>query len=65
MQIKPSFSVMGNMIFSSFVILFIFSCTSPKKEDPFQKMFDGKTLNGWHVQGGNATYIVRDNAIVG
>lgn len=65
MQIKPSFSVMGNMIFSSFVILLIFSCTSPKKEDPFQKMFDGKTLNGWHVQGGNATYIVRDNAIVG
>ncbi len=65
MQNKPNFSVMRNLIFSSCVILLIISCTSSKKEDPFQKIFDGKTLNGWHIKGGNAAYKVRDNAIVG
>jgi hypothetical protein len=65
MQIKPYFLVKGKLFFSSLVILTLMSCSSSKKEDPFKEIFDGKTLNGWHIKGGNATYAVRDNAIVG
>lgn len=28
-------------------------------------LFNGRTLNGWVVRGGNATYHIEDNAIVG
>jgi len=31
----------------------------------WQKLFDGKTLNGWHKMDGNADYKVEDGAIVG
>jgi hypothetical protein len=30
-----------------------------------EPLFDGRTLNGWIQRGGNATYHVEDNAIVG
>ena len=37
------------------------SAAEPKWID----LFDGKTLDGWTVRGGTATYEVRDGAIVG
>ena len=33
--------------------------------DEWQSLFDGKTLDGWEVKGGNATYKVDDGMIVG
>jgi len=44
----------------------LFNCKeTPKDNTPWQSLFDGETLNGWHQLGGTATYAVRDNAIVG
>ena len=34
-------------------------------ESGFTSLFDGKTLNGWQVNGGAAEYAVEDGAIVG
>lgn len=65
MQNKNYVLVSRNLFFTSLVTLLLIGCTAQKKEDPFQKIFDGKTLNGWHIKGGNAAYEVRDNAIVG
>lgn len=31
----------------------------------WQDLFDGRTLDGWHVEGGTATYVARDGMIVG
>lgn len=41
------------------------ACSSPKNEAPWQDLFDGKTLNGWHQLGGKANYSVADGTIVG
>tara|TARA_R110002126_G_scaffold10083_2_gene45309 strand:- start:406 stop:1794 length:1389 start_codon:yes stop_codon:yes gene_type:complete len=44
----------------------IVSCTeNTKDETPWVDLFDGTTLNGWHKLGGDATYNVKDGAIVG
>ena len=37
----------------------------PDLGDGFEPIFDGKTLKGWHISTGNATYEVKDGAIVG
>ncbi|UII79434.1 DUF1080 domain-containing protein [Flagellimonas sp. CMM7] len=48
------------------VVLCIVSCNQkPKDDTPWVSIFDGKTLEGWTILGGNATYSVEDNAIVG
>lgn len=36
-----------------------------KDSTPWVPLFDGETLSGWTQLGGNATYTVRDKAIVG
>ena len=48
-----------------FTALFLSCKESPKDITPWQPLFDGETLNGWHQLGGKALYSVRDNAIVG
>ncbi len=37
----------------------------PKDNAPWVSIFDGETLKGWTVKGGNAEYAVNDEAIVG
>ena len=34
-------------------------------EDGFSPLFDGKTLKGWHAEGGTAVYGVKDGCILG
>ncbi|MBD0777426.1 DUF1080 domain-containing protein [Maribacter sp. ANRC-HE7] len=42
------------------------SCAQKEKDNtPWSTIFDGKTLDGWSVIGGEATYKVEDGAIVG
>lgn len=41
-------------------------CENAKKDTtPWVDLFDGETLNGWTIKGGNAEYEVREGAIVG
>jgi len=48
------------------LIVCMVSCKEQKKDDtPWVDLFDGKTLNGWSVIGGKASYEVKDEAIVG
>jgi hypothetical protein len=37
----------------------------PQANEPWTPLFDGQTLNGWKIKGGNARYEVRDGTIVG
>ncbi len=48
-------------------LLSIFSSTSLYAQESayWVNLFDGKTLDGWTVKGGNADYTVRDGTIVG
>lgn len=34
-------------------------------EDGFTLLFDGKTLDGWHTEGGTVAYAVKDGCILG
>src|SRR5438045_7309513 len=34
-------------------------------DGPWISLFDGKTLDGWTIKGGNATYKIDGDAIVG
>ena len=53
-------------VFLLIATLAITSCNSSKKEhEPWIYLFDGETLNGWHIKGGEATYEVKDNSIIG
>ena len=56
------------MIKNIFILFLIglFSCNKiGEKNESWYRLFDGKTLTGWYVIGGNATYEVRDGTIVG
>lgn len=39
--------------------------SSRSVDKEFVSLFDGKTLDGWQIRGGNATYNVEENTIVG
>ncbi|MEN8185773.1 MAG: DUF1080 domain-containing protein [Bacteroidota bacterium] len=45
--------------------LILIGCDESKDKEPWVKIFDGKTLNGWAIKGGKATYEVKNSAIVG
>lgn len=48
------------------VILLLVGCAETQKDTtPWIDLFDGQTLSGWTVKGGNATYEVKDGAIIG
>ncbi|MDO4575455.1 MAG: DUF1080 domain-containing protein [Planctomycetia bacterium] len=47
-------------------LLFLAASTGAfAQEEGFVSLFDGKTLNGWSIKGGQATYHVEDGTIVG
>lgn len=48
------------------LILLCLGCSDSKKDNtPWVSLFDGETLNGWTIKGGEANYEVRDDIIVG
>jgi hypothetical protein len=51
----------------SIVALVVWSLgpTTVADDEGWTPLFDGKTLDGWTVRGGNATYAVEDGEIVG
>ncbi len=61
---------MLNFYFSLSLILFVLitpflSYSQTNTSPPWENMFDGKTLNGWHIKGGKATYNVKNGEIIG
>jgi hypothetical protein len=50
---------------SGFAILSALSLSTHAAEEGWKALFDGKTLEGWTVRGGFATYKVEDGTIVG
>ncbi len=48
------------------VILLLVGCAETQKDTtPWIDLFDGQTLSGWTIKGGNAAYEVKDGAIIG
>ena len=48
-----------------FFSLFLTCGTAQKQDDGFLPLFDGKTLNGWHADGGELErWEVRDGVII-
>ncbi len=65
-QLKDKQQAFFKKVLAISVVLCIVSCNQkPKDDTPWVSIFDGKTLEGWTILGGNATYSVEDNAIVG
>ena len=56
---------MKTRLASLIVILFISVNIIAQSNDGWQQLFDGKTLNGWHIMAGTAEYSVEDGAVVG
>ena len=48
-----------------FISVIIFSLCNISSNEPWEDLFDGKTLNGWNVKNGNAHYAVENGAVVG
>lgn len=48
-------------------VMLVLSCSekSQEKDAPWISLFDGQTLNGWHIKGGNASYEVTGGTITG
>ena len=47
------------------ILIILSSCKETKEQEPWVDLFDGKTLNGWNIKGGNANYNILDGTIVG
>ena len=62
-QLKNSFFQKTTLVL---IILICLGCSSSEKDtEPWISLFDGGTLNGWTIKGGEANYEVRDEIIVG
>jgi hypothetical protein len=58
--------ILKNTIVKTLLILILLtSWTEIKGQEPWEDLFDGKTLNGWNIKGGKANYKVIDGTIVG
>ena len=55
----------SKLLIATLLTLMVSCNETPKDNAPWVDLFDGKTLNGWHKLGGDATYAVKDGAIVG
>ena len=58
-----------NIILSSFILAILVSftaCTEAKKDNtPWVNLFDGNSLDGWSITGGEATYNIVDGVVTG
>ena len=49
-----------------FPLYFLLGCSdTPKEELPWEALFNGENLQGWHQLGGEAKYEAKDNSIIG
>lgn len=72
LELEPTMRSLPLFI-SGFTVALLLVATSVKAEDPddgFVTIFDGKTLDGWHVSsrtghGSGGRWVVEDGAIVG
>ncbi len=66
-MIKPLISrLAGIHLILAIFLLTLFSCgEEDKKEEPWESLFDGNSLTGWSVKGGEALYEVRKGEIIG
>lgn len=56
----------NKVVVALMVIAVLSSCVEKNTTNtPWTDLFDGTTLDGWYVKGGDASYEVRDGAIVG
>ncbi|WP_158847965.1 DUF1080 domain-containing protein [Algibacter sp. L1A34] len=58
-------TIYSKVLFIVLATVFLNCKETPKDNTPWQALFDGETLNGWHQLGGKATYAVRDQSIIG
>ncbi|MFB9057383.1 DUF1080 domain-containing protein [Mariniflexile ostreae] len=59
-------SILRRNTLLTLIVLSFLNCKEvPKDTTPWEPLFDGKTLNGWHQLGGEAHYTVKEDAIVG
>ncbi len=63
MQKFPLFLALGALALGAFAA--DNALTPEQKSEGWTALFDGKTLDGWSVKSGFATYAVQDGAIVG
>lgn len=55
-----------NKLFAAILLVIVCSCGQTEKDNtPWVQLFDGESLKGWSIIGGNASYEVIDGAIVG
>ena len=47
------------------LVLFIAYSKEKKDDSPWEKLFDGNTLEGWSILGGNATYKIINGEVIG
>lgn len=57
---------MRKILLFSFLVLVFFACQKePKTEQEWTSLFDGKSLDGWTVRGGEGDFYVENGMIVG
>ena len=64
---KVNINKAKSLVLFAFTSAILASSCSGQKEinPPFVDIFDGETLDGWHILGGDASYEVKDGTIVG
>ena len=56
----------NKFIIQILTLLILTACkTDPKEEVPWQSLFNGESLEGWTILGGEAIYDIRDGVIIG
>ena len=63
---KLGHSIIVKIALTAGLFISFMACSESQKEaTPWVNLFDGETLNGWYIKGGDASYKVENGAIVG
>lgn len=63
---KLGHSIIVKIALTAGLVISFMACSESQKEaTPWVNLFDGETLNGWYIKGGDASYKVENGAIVG